>query len=79
MTNTILKALTVKVEIELTAEKTSKIVITPREKDVESLKVLDALFHAILSKQPKRGAYLLGSNSFRVEVKTDDCIDSLEK
>ena len=79
MTNTILKPLTVKVEIELTADKTSKIIITPREKDTESLEVLDALFHAILTTQPKRGAYLLGTPSFRVEVKTDDCIDSLEK
>lgn len=79
MTNTNLKPLTVKVEVSMTERKTRKITITPRESDKESLATLDALFHCILSQEPKRGAYLLGLPSFVVEVKTDDIISSVEE
>lgn len=78
MSNTNLKPLTVKVEVSMTERKTHKITITPKESDAESLKTLDSLFHCILSQEPKRGAYLLGSPSFVVEVKTDDIISSVE-
>lgn len=78
MANTNLKPIAVKVEVSLTDRNTHKIVVTPRDSDADTNETLDALFHAILSQQPKRGAYLLGSSSFSLEVKLEDVIDSLE-
>lgn len=75
MSNTNLKALSVKVEVSITPENVHVLTLTPRETTPEALATFDSLFHAILTQQPKKGAYLAGSPSFRVHVKTDDLVE----
>ncbi len=75
MPNTNLKALSVKVEVAITPENVHVLTFTPRETTPEALETFDSLFHAILTQQPKKGAYLAGSPSFRIHVKTEDLVE----
>lgn len=49
-----------------------RLIINPRDSESETLASIDALYHALLSSQPKRARYLPGSPGFVVDVKNDD-------
>lgn len=49
-----------------------RILVNPRNDTPESLAALDDLYHAILSSQPKRGKYVVGTSGFVVDVKSAD-------
>lgn len=77
MTTKSFKTILVKVEVQETSEDTHKVIITPRDTGRDCIDTLDALFHAIVSTEPKRGSYLIGSSAFKVEVKLNDIIEDL--
>lgn len=67
----------IKVEVQEN-EGFNTLVITPRDNDDESRKQMDLIFHAIMSSQPKRGGAVPGTNSMKVDVKTEDLLKELD-
>ncbi len=49
-----------------------RLIINPRDSDSEALASLDALYHAMVTTQPKRARYVAGTSGFVVDVKNDD-------
>lgn len=65
------KATILKVEVEIHPE-FHRILVTPRDSDSDSLANLDAIYHALMTTQPRRGKYIPGTSGFVVDVKTAD-------